>query len=73
MRNQYRETETHCYVVGYHPDYKAYLDQPHLHYKEPEKYWVGVGKKCEYGVEYDTLIKSNSRDIVEKCFQEETR
>lgn len=72
MRNQYRKTETHCYVVGYNPDYKAYLDQPHLFVGEPEKYWVGVGKKCEYGVEYDTLIKSNCRNTVINRLEEET-
>jgi len=69
MKTLYRKTSTHSYCFGVNPDYKLWQQQPSLCFRQPSKYWVGVGKISDYGIEYDSLLRTDDFNIAKEKWE----
>ena len=70
MKTQYKSSEHHIWIFGLNPEYQSYKSYPHLFFRCPEKYWIGIGKKSIHGTDYDTVMKTDNYDLAKKHFEE---
>ena len=70
MKTIYKRNSTHSYCLGVNPDYKFWQQRPSLFFGQHKKYWVGVGKLSEYGVEYDGLAHTDDFNLAKQTFDQ---
>lgn len=70
MKTVYKRNSTHSYCFGLNPDYKFWQQRPSLFFAQPKKYWVGVGKLSDYGVEYDGLTRTDDFNLAKQTFEQ---